>query len=85
MRREGQYGPVAEVLIQRYQKSAFVDGASKDRIVRRRGQADVAYSDRIVAEGAQGARNSLVEHLVEEQTKPLHARSGSSSVCSMTE
>jgi hypothetical protein len=38
-----------------------------------------------VAEGAQGARNSLVEHLVEEQTKPLHARSGSSSVCSMTE
>jgi hypothetical protein len=29
--------------------------------------------------------NLLVKHLVEQEPEPIHTRSGSSSVCSMTE
>jgi hypothetical protein len=43
------------------------------------------YSNDVMPEVPKGLCDFLVQHLVEEKAEPLHACSGSSSVCSMTE
>ena len=73
------------MLIQRQQHSRFADCSPQDRFVIRACQAHLAYSDDVMPEVPKRLRYILIKHLVEEKQGPVHACSGSSSVCSITE
>ena len=73
------------MLIQCQQHSRFADCSLQDGLIIRASQAHVAHSNHVVPELPKCLRDFLVEHLVEQKQAPVHACSGSSSVCSMTE
>ena len=59
--------------------------AVQDGLIIRTSQAHIAHPNNLMPEVPKRLRHFLVEHLVEEKQAPVHACSGSSSVCSMTE